>query len=164
MERWGIQRTEKTSSWSSRYQQGHSRLKMHRCCCLVAKSCPILCHPMDCSLPDSSVHGILQARILEWVAIPFSRRSSWPRIEPKSPALAGGFFTTEPPGKPHVGLGSILMTYNNSIASANILFLSKVTIKRVSEVRGSTYLRGGNNSAHKSGFRSVESIQSQSLD
>ena len=40
---------------------------------LVAQSCPILCDPMDCSLPSSSVHGILQARILEWVTIPFSR-------------------------------------------------------------------------------------------
>ena len=39
----------------------------------VFKSCPTLCNPMDCSLPDSSVHGISQARILEWVAISFSR-------------------------------------------------------------------------------------------
>jgi len=46
-------------------------------CCLVAKSCPVLCNP--CSLPGSSVHGILQARILEWVTISFSRRSSQPR-------------------------------------------------------------------------------------
>ena len=43
---------------------------------LVAQSCPTLCHPMDCSPPGSSVHGILQARILEWVAISFSRGSS----------------------------------------------------------------------------------------
>ena len=43
--------------------------------------------PMDCSLPDFSVHEILQARILEWVAIPFSRGSSRLRDEPKSPAL-----------------------------------------------------------------------------
>ena len=42
----------------------------------VAQSCLTLCDPMDCSLPGSSVHGILQARILEWVAIPFSRGSS----------------------------------------------------------------------------------------
>ena len=41
--------------------------------------CPILCDSMDCSLPDSSVHGILQTRILEWVAMPSSRGSSWPR-------------------------------------------------------------------------------------
>ena len=48
-------------------------------CCLVTKSCPNLCDPMDCSLPGSSVQGILQARILEWVAISFSRGSSQPR-------------------------------------------------------------------------------------
>ena len=41
--------------------------------------CPTLCDSRDCCLPGSSAHGILQARILEWVAIPFSRRSSWPR-------------------------------------------------------------------------------------
>ena len=52
--------------------------------------------PMDCGLPGSSVHGILQARILESVAISSSRGSSWPGIEPTSlmpPALAGRFFT-----------------------------------------------------------------------
>ena len=61
------------------------------------QSCLTLCDPMDCSPPGSSVHGILQARILEWVAMPSSKRSSWPGIKPTSlmsPALAGGFFTT----------------------------------------------------------------------
>ena len=43
------------------------------------QSCPILCNPMDCSLPVSSIHGILQARILEWVDIPLSQGSSRPR-------------------------------------------------------------------------------------
>ena len=47
--------------------------------CVHAQSCPTLCNPMDCSLPGSSVHGILQARILEWVVISFSRGSSQPR-------------------------------------------------------------------------------------
>ena len=47
--------------------------------CLVAQLCPTLCDPMDCSLPGSSVHGILLARILEWVAMPSSRGSSQPR-------------------------------------------------------------------------------------
>ena len=46
---------------------------------LVAQLCPTLCNPMDCSPRGSSVHGILQARILEWVAVPFSRGSSRPR-------------------------------------------------------------------------------------
>ena len=49
------------------------------CYCSVAKSCPPLFDHMDCSLPGSSAHGISQARILEWVAISFSRGSSWPR-------------------------------------------------------------------------------------
>ena len=53
----------------------------------VAQLCLNLCNPMDCSLPGSSVHGIFQARILEWVAISISRGSSQPRIEPRSPAL-----------------------------------------------------------------------------
>ena len=61
------------------------------CGCLVAKSCPTLCDPTDCSLPGSSVHGISPARILEGVAISFSRGSSRPRIETISPGLAGGF-------------------------------------------------------------------------
>ena len=47
--------------------------------CLIAELCPTLCDPMDCSPPFFSVHGILQARILKWVAMPFSRESSWPR-------------------------------------------------------------------------------------
>ena len=46
---------------------------------LVAQLCPTLCDPVDCSLPDFSVHEILQARILEWVAMPSSRGSSQPR-------------------------------------------------------------------------------------
>jgi len=57
---------------------------------------------MDCSPPGSSVHGILQARILDWVAITFFRTTSQPRDQTRvsaSPALAGRFFTTEPLGK-----------------------------------------------------------------
>ena len=61
--------------------------------------CSILYDPMDCSLPGSSVHGILQERILEWVAMPSSRGSSRPRDRTRVFCLAGGFFTTEPPGK-----------------------------------------------------------------
>ena len=58
-----------------------------------------LCKPMDCSLPNSSVHGIFQARTLEWVAISYSRGSPHPGIKPRPPALPGQF-TTESPGKP----------------------------------------------------------------
>ena len=56
--------------------------------------------PMDCSPPASSIHGILQARILEWVSKPFSTGSSQPGIEPGSPALRAGSLPSEPPGKP----------------------------------------------------------------
>ena len=76
---------------------------------LVAQSCPNLCNPMDCSLPGSSVHGIPQARLLEWVAIPFSRGSSRPRDETQVSCTAGGFFTSEPPGKPACALGTIYL-------------------------------------------------------
>ena len=54
---------------------------------LVIQSCPTLCDPMNCSPPGFSVHGILQARILVWVAISFFRGSSNPGIKPESPAL-----------------------------------------------------------------------------
>ena len=67
---------------------------------LVTQSCPTLCDPMDYSQPGSSVHGISQARILDWVAISFSRGSFDLGIEPASPALAGGLFTTESARKP----------------------------------------------------------------
>ena len=60
---------------------------------LVAQSCPTLCDPTDSNPPGSSVHGILQARILEWIAIPFSRGSSQLRDWTWVSCIAGGFFT-----------------------------------------------------------------------
>ena len=69
----------------------------------VAQSCPTLCNPMDCSPPVSSVHEVLQTRILEWVAMLFSRGSSWPGIEPPSllsPTLQAGSLPLAPPRKP----------------------------------------------------------------
>ena len=56
----------------------HCKSTMHACM-LSLQSCPTLCDPVDCSPPGSSVHGILQDRVLEWVAMPSSRGSSWPR-------------------------------------------------------------------------------------
>ena len=60
---------------------------------LVAQSYWTLCDPMDCILPGSSTHGILQARILEWVAIPISRGSSWPMAQTRVSCTASRFFT-----------------------------------------------------------------------
>ena len=69
------------------------------CMCLVAQLCPTLCDPIDCSLLGSSVHGILQARILERVAMPSSRGSSQPRDRTRSPTLQADSLPSEPPGK-----------------------------------------------------------------
>ena len=60
---------------------------------LVVQLCLTLCDPMDCSSPDSSVHGILQARIQEWVSMPSSRRSSWPRHQTRISCTASRFYT-----------------------------------------------------------------------
>ena len=59
----------------------------------VAQLCPTLCNPMDSSQPGSSVHGIFQARILEWVAISFSRGSSQPRDQTWVSCIVGTRFT-----------------------------------------------------------------------
>ena len=72
-------------------------------CVLVIQSCLTFCNPVDCSPPGSSVHGILQARILEWVVIPFSRGLPNPGIGPGSPALQADSLLPEPPGKPNAG-------------------------------------------------------------
>jgi len=60
---------------------------------LVAQSCLTFCNPMDCSSSGFSVHGFLQARILEWIPIPFSRESSWSRGQTSLSCISGRFFT-----------------------------------------------------------------------
>ena len=73
------------------------------CLCMPAKllqSCPTLCNSIDCSSPGSFVHGILQTRILERVAMASSRGSSQPKDPTPISCIAGKFFTAEPPGKP----------------------------------------------------------------
>ena len=69
--------------------QGWSEVKWSE----VAQSCPTLCDPMDCSLSGSSVHGIFQARVLEWIAVSFSRGSSQPRNRSRVSHIAGRYFT-----------------------------------------------------------------------
>ena len=82
--------------------------------CLCVQSCLTLWDPMDCSLPGSSVHGISQARILEWVAISSSRESFWPKhwthISCVS-CIAGGFFTAEPSGKECISHEHLKISY-----------------------------------------------------
>ena len=68
-------------------------------CVEVAQSCPTLCNPIDYSLPGSFVHGILQAIILEWIAVPSPGDLPNPGIEPRSPALQVNSLPAELPGK-----------------------------------------------------------------
>ena len=81
------------------------RHELATCHCSLTKLCLILYNPMDYSLPGSSLHGISQARVLEWVGISFSRGSSWPSDWTQVSCIAGGFFTAEPSGKPPHTLG-----------------------------------------------------------
>ena len=69
---------------------------------LAAQLCPTLCDSMDCSSPGSSVHGLLQSRILEWNGQPFSssRNLPYPEIEFKSPVSQADSLPSKPPGKP----------------------------------------------------------------
>ena len=86
---------------------------------LVAQSCPTLWDPIDCSPPGSSVHGVLQA--VEWLPCPPPGdlpNPGFKPVSPATPALAGGFFTTEPPGyvsfrKLYLRGLSIYITENN---------------------------------------------------
>ncbi|CAI9161698.1 unnamed protein product [Rangifer tarandus platyrhynchus] len=101
--------------------------KYHHCLlvsfhtCVCAQFCPTLCDSMDYSPPDSSIHGIFQARILEWVTISSSRGLPNPGIEHTSPELAGLFFTTEPPEKPFNNTSS-----NNDNSSMTNYFFKKL--------------------------------------
>ena len=66
---------------------------------LVAQLCPTLCDSMNCSPPGSTVHGIFQARILEWVDLPVSRESSWSRDRTRAPSWQEDFLSSEVPGE-----------------------------------------------------------------
>ena len=80
-----------------------SRTRLSNLKVKVSQSCPTLCDPMN-----YTVHGILQATILEWVAFPFSRDLPNPGIKPRSPTLQADSLPVEPQGKPkNTGVGSL---------------------------------------------------------
>ena len=70
-------------------------------CESVSRSCPTLCNSKDCRSPGSSIHGILQARVLEWVAMPSSKESSQPGTEPGSPASQADSLPSQSPEEAH---------------------------------------------------------------
>ena len=90
----------------------------------VTQSCPTLCDPMDCNLPGSSIHGIFQARALEWLPLPSPGYLPNPGTEPRSPTLWADTLPSEPPGKPNLKICCkyIKNVYNfNAIISCEII-------------------------------------------
>ena len=83
--------------------------------CLVAKSCPTLVTPWTCNSPGSSVHGISQGRILEWVTISFSRGYFQLRDQTSLSCIVGRYFTTESPGKLCILLWVLNISYSRNI-------------------------------------------------
>ena len=97
----------------------------------MLQSCPTLCHPMDCSPPSPEVHGFLQARLLEWVAISFYRGSSQLRNQTRISCIALRFFNAEPPGKP-VSLHGLAI--NLSLLQTQRFRLFGFSVRRVHEL------------------------------
>ena len=92
-------------------------------CVLVAQSCPTLCDPKHYSPPGSSVHGILQARTLEWVAISFSRGSSWTRDWTQASCIAGRRFT-------------VWATFTFTVwAHQNLQDVAKTTLRKICDIK-----------------------------
>ena len=91
------------------------------------QSCPILCIPMDCSPPGSSVHGILQARILEWVAIPFSRGFSQPRNQTWVSCVASKFLYP----MSHYSMLCWKEYFQSKDVTAMIVLVKKMSAKRM---------------------------------
>ena len=118
----------KSSSHSLQLEEAQAKAMNTQCCqnllcVLVAQLCPTLWKPTECSPQGSSVHGILQARILEWIAIPFSRGFSWPRDWTLVSCIAGRFFTVW-------AMGNILK--KKKIPHKWLLFLIQRTLLPVS--------------------------------
>ena len=88
------------------------------CSFAIAQSCPTLRSPRACNPPGSTVRSIFQAKILEWVPISSSSRSSWPRDWTHSSYIAGRFFTTEPPGESIENRGLYNVILHRSTASS----------------------------------------------
>ena len=80
-------------SWAIDPEKAFCSVCLCVCACSIARSCPTLCNPLDCSLSGFSVHGIFQASILQWVAISYSRGSSWPKAWTQVSCIVSRFFT-----------------------------------------------------------------------
>ena len=105
----GCGKVENSGEWAINWTN-----ELYICVCvLFTKSYLTLCDPMNCSPPGSSVHGISKARILEWVAIRFSRGSFWPRYWTQVSCIAGRFFTNWATREAQ----SVLLLFSHSVVS-----------------------------------------------
>ena len=110
-------------SWHAQVQLVESIINSTYMCVLVTQSCPTLYNPMDCSPPSFSVHGMLQVRIMEWIVILFSRRTTQPRDWTLVPCIRGRFFTIWATGKscsshiytPNIHLKSLVYTETRNL-------------------------------------------------
>ena len=121
--------------------------------CLVAQLYLTLCDPMDCNLPGASVHGILQARILERVAMPPPGDLPNLGIEPRSSTLQADSLPSEPPGKPkNTGMGSLsLLQGIFLIQELNWgLLLCRLIVYQLSYQGSPTRLHNGSQNGNKS--------------
>ena len=100
----------------------------------VAQLCVTICDPMDCSLPGSSIHGIFQAKVLEWVAISLSRGSSWSRGRIRSPALQADALASEPLGKQGYSLwGCKELHTTEQLTHTWMLFTTEIKLEQEKE-------------------------------
>ena len=97
---WGCKESDPTEHLTHTERERDRETERESVCVCVAQLCPILWDSTDCSLPGSSIDGILQARILEWVLFPFPGDLPDPGIKPWSPALQADSLPSESSGKP----------------------------------------------------------------
>ena len=107
---------------------------------VVTQSCLILCNTMNCSLPGFSVHGILGARILEWIDIPFFRGSSWPRDQTLVSCIIGRFFTIWATRKSTMGRGKwtmrvTLFSFENNAIERTLWKQSNTIVKSINDLK-----------------------------
>ena len=98
---------------------------------LITQLCLTRCDPMDCSPPGFSVHGISKARKLEWVAISFSKETSWPRHRSQVSCIAGGFFTIWATGEARKKSGEEFQTQNYGSLEMLFFFFSPLRLKKI---------------------------------
>ena len=122
----------KNRQWGSKLSHlSASILYRDKRVCKVVQSCPTLCDPMDCSLPGFSVHGIFQARILEWVAISFSRGSSLPRDQTWVSSIADWRFTIWATREAHHILKTIIIIPKAQNLTMLLRIIKNYTMKRI---------------------------------